>query len=599
MSETSDLLSGLNADVLNALARKLGAHCASTRKPDAIAALDGLIHGNVQRVLDHLSATERQLLAEAAFGDGRVHAQRFAAKYGVACPLPAAEVYPVSKASVLLLFIGGKYGPLRLPASVAKVLRSALCEPAVATLEVTDSLPAEYSPPQSWRKSASRPIHIHDGERIVFPELRQILKLVQAGKLKVADKSRRPTEVTVRLIDEILLVPDFLLEPPADRVTDYTERAGAVRAHAWGVLVQQCGWAKLKGGRLSLTASGQKLLGAFDVADFAGGIGEFLSDDEFDELNRIPYIRGQSGRGRRHLTPPSERREAICLSMRGWPLDKWLDFDEAARYTQASGNDFEVTEADHFLYFSEMQYGSLSGQGPQINHQYARAFLFESLATLGLIDVAYTYPHSLWPELGDSWGIDELSFCSRYDGLLYVRLNALGEYCLGMVDAYDLPIQQTADTFQVLPNREIVLLTSRQPSAADRHMLELFASRKSDLVWELDGGRILNHLESGGTVEDVLQFLESNTSSPLPETVQTMLSDLSRGAAAIVGAEESILIECMDDHVAALIAHDAQAAKCCYPAGGKRLAIPKKNLRAFRSAIKKLGFIIPNDRIPH
>ena len=55
----------------------------------------------------------------------------------------------------------------------------------------------------------------------------------------------------------------------------------------------------------------------------------------------------------------------------------------------------------------------------------------------------------------------------------------------------------------------------------------------------------------------------------------------------------------MDDHVAALIAHDAQAAKCCYHAGGKRLAIPKKNLRAFRSAIKKLGFIIPNDRIPH
>jgi len=64
-----------------------------------------------------------------------------------------------------------------------------------------------------------------------------------------------------------------------------------------------------------------------------------------------------------------------------------------------------------------------------------RAFLFESLATLGLIDFAYTYPHSLWPELGDSWGIDELSFCGRYDGLLYVRLNALGAYCLGMANA--------------------------------------------------------------------------------------------------------------------------------------------------------------------
>ncbi len=393
--------------------------------------------------------------------------------------------------------------------------------------------------------------------------------------------------------------PTFLLEPPADQVTDYTERAGGVRAHAWGVLVQQCGWAKVKGGRLSLTASGQKLMGSFDVADFAGGIAEFLADDEFDELNRIPYIRGQSGRGGRHLTPPSERREAICQSMRGWPLDKWVDFDEAARYTQASGHGFEVSEADHYLYFSEMQYGSLSSQGPKIDRQYVRAFLFESLATLGLIDVAYTYPHSLWPELGDSWGTDELDFCGRYDGLLYVRLNALGAYCLGMAGAYDLPIQQTTDTFQVLPNREIVLLTSRRPSTADRHMLELFASRKSDLVWELDGGRILNHLESGGLVADVLRFLEGNTSGPLPQTVQTMLSDLSRGAAAFVGAEESLLIECTDDHVAALIAHNAQAARCCYLAGGKRLAIPKRKLRAFRTAIKRLGFIIPNDRIPN
>ena len=80
MSETSDLLSGLNADVLNALARKLGARCASTRKLDLIAALDRLIHSNAQQILDHLSETERQLLAEAAFGDGRVHAERFAAK---------------------------------------------------------------------------------------------------------------------------------------------------------------------------------------------------------------------------------------------------------------------------------------------------------------------------------------------------------------------------------------------------------------------------------------------------------------------------------------------------------------------------------------
>ena len=60
-------------------------------------------------------------------------------------------------------------------------------------------------------------------------QVKGILSPVRPGKLKVADKSRRPTEVTARLISEVLLVPDFLLEPPADQVTKYTERAGAVQ----------------------------------------------------------------------------------------------------------------------------------------------------------------------------------------------------------------------------------------------------------------------------------------------------------------------------------------------------------------------------------
>ena len=48
----------------------------------------------------------------------------------------------------------------------------------------------------------------------------------------------------------------------------------------------------------------------------------------------------------------------------------------------------------------------------------------------------------------------------------------------------------------------------------------------------------------------------------------------------------------------ALIAHDTQAAKYCHLAGTKLLAVPKQNLRAFRSAIGKLGFVIPNGQLP-
>jgi hypothetical protein len=118
-----------------------------------------------------------------------------------------------------------------------------------------------------------------------------------------------------------------------------------------------------------------------------------------------------------------------------------------------------------------------------------RAFLFESLATLGVVDVAYVYPDGLWPELGDRWGTDDLAFCSRYDGLLYLRLNAWGAHCLGLTDAYAAPAAERQNLFKILPNREIVLMGSQEPSLADLSFLGQFALQKGEFVWELDAHR--------------------------------------------------------------------------------------------------------------
>lgn len=589
-TETTELLSGLNADVLNALARKVGAPTASIRKPDVIDALERLLLNNPRRIVDLLSEVEKKLVAEMAYSDATLDGDQFEAKYGVPCPSLDSHPY-ASKASPLQIFLGTGYGPWRLPSAVAKALRGVLDPPPAAAIAVTDSLPAEHRLPDD---EPSRPIHVYEGEAVVFPELRSVLKLVQAGKLKVTEKSGRPTDQAVRLIGEVLVVPDFSLEPPAEETDQWTQHAGPVRAHAWGALVQQCGWAKAKAGKLVLTAEGQKLLGSGDPAAFAKGVGEFIGDDELDEFNRINHIRGQSGKGQRFLTLPSERREPIVESMEAWPVNQWIAFDEAARHVWASRHGFNVTEEDCTLYFGEAQYGGLDGFGPQINRQYLRAFLMESMATLGLIDIAYTYPHHLWPELLDSWGSDDLSFCGRYDGLLYVRLNPLGAYCLELTGVYHPPASQADRAFRVLANREVALLDGGQPSAADRHLLELFATPKSEFVWVLDPARILTHVESGGSLDEVTRFLESNSSIPIPETVAAMLADLARRSAAVVGAEEALLIEFQDETAAALAAHDTQTAKFCHLAGKKHVAVPKKNLRAFRSAIKKLGFVIPD-----
>ena len=244
---------------------------------------------------------------------------------------------------------------------------------------------------------------VFSGERTVFFELRRMLQLVQGGKVRVQPKSGRPTPATQRAIAASLAAPDFDLELPAAQRDKYTLEGGPVRAHAWAVLVQQCGWCKASQGVLKLTKEGQRLLQDPLPEALRDGVERLAIDDKFDELQRINNIRGQTGKARRWMTKPSERREAILDGLAEWPVNEWLEFEEAYRFLNACGHPFSVTDNPTSLYFCEQRYGYIPEQDG-IDRQYLRVLMFESLATLGLIDVAYVYPHFLWPELSRRMG---------------------------------------------------------------------------------------------------------------------------------------------------------------------------------------------------
>jgi hypothetical protein len=58
--------------------------------------------------------------------------------------------------------------------------------------------------------------------------------------------------------------------------------------------------------------------------------------------------------------------------------------------------------------------------------RYLLCFLFEYVAALGIIDVAYIEPNGARNDFRNLWGADDLEFLSRYDGLVYFRLTPLG-----------------------------------------------------------------------------------------------------------------------------------------------------------------------------
>lgn len=585
------IMGRMRAEDLKKVARLLGIRKGLTRKAEVIEWLSTHIRTSLPEVVRHCSEEEKLALAEAAFGGGILDPEAFWGKHGAGCPVPKSYYnHRETPSPFALLVARDDVGMLHVADAVAERLRGLLPEPAEAEVKT-----AEAKPPDMH---AGRPMQVYGGEKIVFHELRRVLGLAQAGKLAVTAKRATPTDACVRRIGEALMLPDLDLEEPERLRTQWYTEAGPVRAYAWGVAAQQCGWCKPAGSKLGLTRKGRAMLADGGVEALKEGIERLLGDDTFDEFNRINHIRGQTGKGKRSLTRPSSRRESIASSMMDWPPGKWIAFDDAFQFVCASGNTFSVTRGDAWnLYFCEKQYGSLGyeygDRGDGLERQYLRAFLVETLATLGVVDIAYVCPHGLWPELGGRWGTDELGFCGRYDGLLHARLTALGAYCLGSTSTYEMPVEESAGLVKVLPNLELVLVNDASCSPADAARLELFASPKTGRVWRIDPQRILTHVETGGSMDDIRRELESVADGDIPKTSSTLLDEMERKATAIKGSRACILIEIADKATAALIAHDPKAAKYCLPAGERHLAVPAKNERAFRTAVKKMGYVLP------
>jgi hypothetical protein len=303
------------------------------------------------------------------------------------------------------------------------------------------------------------------------------------------------------------------------------------------------------------------------------------------------HIRGQNGKAKRWITDPGERKSSIEDHIDSWPVGEWIPFDEAFRLLEAAGGNADIFDSDRgMLYIGDAQYSTIYG-GHEISRQFLRAVVMESLATLGLVDVAWTYPHDLWPEFKDSYARDMHSFVSRYDGLLAVRLNALGAYCFRIRETFDFTLAAEEKRFHLLPNHDLTAV--EDPDAADLAFLELIATRMSDRVWRLDAPTILLAMQQGTRLSDVRDFLANSARQGIPANIEKWLEDLGDKAHACSAARRAVLLEWKDSVQAHLVATSTGTGKLCHHAGENRIAVAERHLAAFSREARKLGFLIP------
>ena len=597
MQTLSELLNNLNvSDIKELLDYFPGASKVGRKELLLAPILQSMAGAGLHAVWEQLDDCQRLAVGEAVHGGhdghGVFHAARFAAKYGQQPAFRRSRDGERRYGShgvmtVLCLFLQWDGAHYVIPTDLQNRLATFVPKPAANALASAAVLPepaADEAMPMPMTVRSTAPDALHD--------VVALLRASDQGLIAVSDKTRLPGIAGVRVVEGKIAGGDFYdIAAPKNA---WEQSIGPIKALAWPLLLQAGALAQLNGSKLGLTAAGMKAL-QLAPADVARGIWrKWLTSTLLDEFSRVDAIKGQKGKARMSAVGP--RRAIVAHFLQRCPVDSWVSVSDLSRFMQAEGCPLTICHDIGSLYISDPNYGSLGYSGEHtwnlLQLRYLLCVLFEVCATLGMIDVAYVSPHEARRDYGDLWGTDDMTFLSRYDGLMYFRLNALGAYCLGVRDNYTPVAAAPTCTLAVQANLH-VRVSGGDLSADELLMLDNWASRETDQLWRLDREKAIAAVERGHDAAQLAAFLQERDSQPLPVQVEGFLRNCSMQGKAMKVLATSLLIECVDPQTADLIAAHKDTARLCMRAGARHLVVRLDQEDKFRKAARLLGYGIP------
>jgi len=539
---------------------------------------------------EHMGSLERAAIQEVVHsGDGALDSFRFKAKYGALPRITTPWSYRREPEEFPpLAFLLGPGG--LMPRDLQSRMKNFVPRPKGVEASSQEQLPEEV---EIYRGNETAPLVQHNTEHAAIQDIMAVLQLVDMGKVGASAKTGRLSQAGANAVRGVLSHGDFY---PAemDIENKYDVQLGSlgIRPFAWGMLLQAGNLVQVSGSKLELTRTGRAALKKDPHQILAGLWERWLKSKILHEMNRIEAIKGQKS-AKHPLFAAAPCRHEIASTLSELEEGKWIKTQDFFNYLAAAGHGFEVVRNDWVLYISDPQYGSFGDNSVTWNHtngRFARAFLLEYAATLGLIDVALVPPWGALSDHGALWGAGDLSCLSRYDGLWALRLNSLGAWIVGKKETY-VPSFHDEPSLRVLPNLEITMMGSSLPSS-DALFLDRICERISERVWRLTLARLLQAVEEGVEAERVIAFVEERSKGDLPQSVRAFLDDVVVRTGKVQDRGEARLVECIDAPLAQLIANDSRLQNLCVLAGERHLVVLQENAAPFRKALRELGYVL-------
>lgn len=589
MTTLNDTLGALTVNTLKQLLSHFPGSLRVGRKELLVDALLQELSGpRLRATWERLDACQRLAVAETVHLTGGVYAGgRFRAKYGESPAFHApvagkARFYEKGPDTMLWLFLYEVDQRTAIPDDLRAELAAFVPTPAPNVLATLDALPATC---------ADQPLTVRHTEADALLDLPVMLRTVDHGQIAVSDKTAQPSGAALRMLSAKLSAGDFY--PPAPQPKQAgIQQIGPIKAFAWPLLMQASGLAQRNGSKLALSPAGVKAMGAAPAATLRAIWQKWMKSTLIDEFNRIDDIKGQKSKGQ-VMAPIPPRRAAVAKALQQCPAGTWISTDEFSRFMEAEGMRFEVCHNPWPLYIGEPKYGSLGMDGGSdwnmLQFRYALCLLFEYCATLGMIDVAYVDPEAARDDFGDLWGADELMFLSRYDGLMYFRITALGAYCLGMRSDYAPAARAPGARLSVQSSLQVTVVDG-ELAPDESLMLDTWAVCEDGRTWRLSRENAIAAIERGHDIAQLESFLQAHDAQPLPVQVEGFIRTCGKQGRALKVVAASLLIECVDAGTADLIAAHKETAPLCLRAGARHLVVRSSQEAKFRNLVRVLGY---------
>lgn len=174
---------------------------------------------------------------------------------------------------------------------------------------------------------------------------------------------------------------------------------------------------------------------------------------------------------------------------------------------------------------------------------------------------------------------------------MYLRLTALGAYCLGLVPSYRPASLPAGGRLRVMPQLRVEVAAG-ELAPSDLLALDAYAERQPGPAWALTVPRLLAAIDEGHPLDELRAFLQARSDAPLPASVEALFTDVEARAGQVRDRGPVRLLECADEAVAALLAKDPRTRKDCRPAGGVFLVVPAAAEVAFRKGLREVGYLV-------